>query len=187
MTVPPPRQPSGIASRRDQPQPRSQPGRYRAKLWQSQMSSSPLRARHPHPIQTGRDGIRLGDLMPVMVGRRFDRAAGDRPSTRVALGTADFGAMAAKAVYWAFFAGALGFATASLTANVNLVSKIYFAEEVAPARLDRRATLRQPDRRRGARHRVAFSGCSPGPGATLLPVLAFLLVTLAAAVPGCLS
>ena len=47
-------------------------------------------------------------------------------STGVALDTADFGAMAAKAVCWAFFAGALGFATASLTANVNLVSKIYF-------------------------------------------------------------
>jgi lipopolysaccharide transport system permease protein len=35
-------------------------------------------------------------------------------------------------VGWAFFVGALGFATASLVGNSNLVTKIYFPREVLP-------------------------------------------------------
>ena len=38
----------------------------------------------------------------------------------------------AKALCWAFFVGALGFATPSLIANANLVTKIYFPREVLP-------------------------------------------------------
>ncbi|HEY9516317.1 MAG TPA: ABC transporter permease [Gemmatimonadaceae bacterium] len=40
--------------------------------------------------------------------------------------------MAVKAIPWAFFVGAIGFATASLTGNLALVSKIYFPREVLP-------------------------------------------------------
>jgi lipopolysaccharide transport system permease protein len=40
--------------------------------------------------------------------------------------------MAIKAVPWAFFVGALGFATTSLTGSSNLVAKIYFPREVLP-------------------------------------------------------
>ena len=37
-----------------------------------------------------------------------------------------------KALAWAFFAGALGFGTASITANLQLITKVYFAREVLP-------------------------------------------------------
>jgi ABC-type polysaccharide/polyol phosphate export permease len=40
--------------------------------------------------------------------------------------------MAAKALPWAFFVGALGFATNSLIGNTNLVSKVYFPRAVLP-------------------------------------------------------
>jgi lipopolysaccharide transport system permease protein len=37
-----------------------------------------------------------------------------------------------KGLAWAFFAGALGFGTASITANLSLITKVYFAREVLP-------------------------------------------------------
>ena len=48
------------------------------------------------------------------------------------LNRADAGALAAKGWSWSFFVGAIGFATASLTANMGLVTKIYFPREVLP-------------------------------------------------------
>ena len=44
----------------------------------------------------------------------------------------DLAGIAVKSLPWAFFVGAIGFATTSLTANMNLVSKIYFPREVLP-------------------------------------------------------
>ncbi|HEX5387035.1 MAG TPA: ABC transporter permease [Gemmatimonadales bacterium] len=40
--------------------------------------------------------------------------------------------LAVKALPWSFFVGAIGFATASLVGNTNLVTKIYFPREVLP-------------------------------------------------------
>ncbi|HSM37289.1 MAG TPA: ABC transporter permease [Longimicrobiales bacterium] len=40
--------------------------------------------------------------------------------------------MAVKAVPWAFFVGAIGFATTSLTGNAQLVGKVYFPREALP-------------------------------------------------------
>jgi homopolymeric O-antigen transport system permease protein len=45
---------------------------------------------------------------------------------------ADIANIAVKGVGWAFFVGALGFATASLVGNSSLVTKIYFPREVLP-------------------------------------------------------
>lgn len=42
------------------------------------------------------------------------------------------GGIAIKSWGWAFFAGAMNFATASLLANIQLVTKIYFPREVLP-------------------------------------------------------
>jgi lipopolysaccharide transport system permease protein len=61
-------------------------------------------------------------------------------AVRVALATAagrhldagQLGGMAVKAVPWAFFVGCLNAGTASLVANVSLVTKIYFPREVLP-------------------------------------------------------
>jgi lipopolysaccharide transport system permease protein len=41
-------------------------------------------------------------------------------------------ALAVKALPWAFVVGAVGFATPSLTNNMNLLSKVYFPREVLP-------------------------------------------------------
>jgi lipopolysaccharide transport system permease protein len=49
-----------------------------------------------------------------------------------ALVKSDIANIAVKGVGWAFFVGALGFATASLVGNSNLVTKIYFPREVLP-------------------------------------------------------
>jgi lipopolysaccharide transport system permease protein len=46
--------------------------------------------------------------------------------------TSSVAGIAVKAVPWGFFIGAIGFATTSLTSNMNLVSKIYFPREVLP-------------------------------------------------------
>lgn len=40
--------------------------------------------------------------------------------------------LAVKSLPWAFFIGAIGLATASLTGNVSLVGKVYFPREVLP-------------------------------------------------------
>jgi ABC-type polysaccharide/polyol phosphate export permease len=41
-------------------------------------------------------------------------------------------ALLVKGLPWGFFVGAIGFATASMTGNTNLVSKVYFPREVLP-------------------------------------------------------
>jgi lipopolysaccharide transport system permease protein len=46
--------------------------------------------------------------------------------------TNDVARMAVKALPWAFFVGAIGFATSSLISNTALVQKIYFPREVLP-------------------------------------------------------
>lgn len=48
------------------------------------------------------------------------------------LDLATLGGIALKAVPWAFFVGAVGTATNSLTGNITLVTKIYFPREVLP-------------------------------------------------------
>lgn len=46
--------------------------------------------------------------------------------------SAQISGMAVKAVPWAFFVGAIGFATTSLSGNAQLVSKVYFPREALP-------------------------------------------------------
>jgi len=48
------------------------------------------------------------------------------------LGAQDLAGIAIKAVPWSFFVGSMGFATASLVGQANLVTKIYFPREVLP-------------------------------------------------------
>lgn len=46
------------------------------------------------------------------------------------LAAGEISGMSVKAVGWAFLAGSIGFATASLVSNAVLVTKVYFAREV---------------------------------------------------------
>jgi ABC-type polysaccharide/polyol phosphate export permease len=74
------------------------------------------------------------------------------------------GGVAVKALGWTFFSGAIGFATASLLANVALITKIYFPREVLPLSA------------------VAAQGFDSALGALVLtPVLPFLGATLSPA------
>jgi len=45
---------------------------------------------------------------------------------------AELAGLAVKSIGWTFFIGALGFGTASLTANLALVTKVYFPRELLP-------------------------------------------------------
>ena len=48
------------------------------------------------------------------------------------LGRVELAEVAVKAVAWSFFVGALGFGTASVTANFPLVTKVYFPRQMLP-------------------------------------------------------
>jgi homopolymeric O-antigen transport system permease protein len=56
----------------------------------------------------------------------FGRLYGEAPNDVVMAG------VAIKSLGWAFFVGALAFGTASITANLNLVTKTYFPREILP-------------------------------------------------------
>jgi len=88
-----------------------------------------------------------------------------------------------KSLPWAFFVGAIGTSVTSLTANMNLVSKVYFPREVLPLG----TTLAQSfDSLIGATAItlvLAFLGVQPTLALGWVPILAVLLflLTLAAA------
>lgn len=100
---------------------------HRELLWQ--MVLRDVRIRYKQAVM----GFGWALLMPLLVVAagflvKFALAqAAGRP-----LETAAVAGMAVKALGWAFFAGALGFATNSLTGNIALVTKIYFPREVFP-------------------------------------------------------
>jgi len=62
----------------------------------------------------------------VLVRYAFSAGSGRR------FALSDLAAVTLKSVPWAFFVGAIRFATSSLTGNSNLVTKIYFPREVFP-------------------------------------------------------
>ncbi|MGE5324561.1 MAG: ABC transporter permease [Actinomycetota bacterium] len=72
-------------------------------------------------------------LMPLMIvvgGIVVREALAVSAGKGIAL--VDVMAISVKGLYWAFFAGALRFATLSLVANSSLVTKIYFPREILP-------------------------------------------------------
>ena len=88
-----------------------------------------LRVRYKQAVM----GFGWAVLMPVLIvaaGFLVKFAMARMAGTT--LRSDDLAGMALKAVPWAFFVGAIGFATTSLTSNINLVTKIYFPREVFP-------------------------------------------------------
>lgn len=90
-------------------------------------------------------------------------------------------AMAVKAVPWSFFVGSISFATASLTGNMNLVAKIYFPREVLPLSSVLAQLADACVASAAAALLLPVLGVRPALAWLWLPVLAVLLVTLAAA------
>ena len=91
------------------------------------------------------------------------------------------GGMAAKGVCWSFFAGALGFATSSLVANVSLVTKIYFPREVLPLSSIAAQAFDSGIATLALAIALPFLGVALSPALLWLPVLALLLLALTSA------
>ena len=72
-------------------------------------------------------------LMPVLiVGSGILVRQAFAMSSGRAVSWNDIMAISIKGLYWAFFAGAVRFATLSLVSNSSLVTKIYFPREILP-------------------------------------------------------
>ena len=94
-----------------------------------QLTRRDIRIRYKQAIM----GLGWAVFMPVFVVLagllvRFAMAH----LSHTSLEAASVAGLAVKSVPWSFFVGSLGFATASLVGNSNLVSKIYFPREVLP-------------------------------------------------------
>ena len=100
---------------------------YRELMWQ--MILRDLRIRYKQAIM----GFGWAIFMPIMiVGSGFLVKYAMAQMSGKPLEVAGFSGMTVKALGWAFFVGAVGFATASLVGNISLVTKIYFPREVFP-------------------------------------------------------
>lgn len=100
---------------------------YRELLWQ--MVLRDLKLRYKQAVM----GFGWAIFMPLLiVGSGFlvkyamAQVAGD------SVNAPGISGMTVKALGWAFFVGAVGFAVSGLTGNINLVTKIYFPREVFP-------------------------------------------------------
>jgi len=102
-------------------------------------------------------------------------------TTGASMDSRGLGAMAAKGVCWSFFAGALGFATSSLTANVNLVSKIYFPREVLPLSSVAAQAFDTGIASLALVLALPFLGVRVTPALLWIPVLALILLILTSA------
>ncbi len=101
--------------------------RYRELL--NELSRRDLRIRYKQAVM----GIAWAVLMPLVVALSgwvirlaISYMAGGK------LNQGELAGIAVKSVGWSFFTGALGFGTASITANLALVTKVYFPREVLP-------------------------------------------------------
>jgi lipopolysaccharide transport system permease protein len=101
--------------------------RYRELLYQ--LTLRDVKIRYKQAIM----GFGWAVLMPVLIvgaGVVVRYAMGSLSGASVAM--TELAGIAVKAIPWAFFVGAIGFATPSLTSNTTLVTKVYFAREVFP-------------------------------------------------------
>jgi ABC-type polysaccharide/polyol phosphate export permease len=101
--------------------------RYRELL--AELTRRDLRIRYKQAVM----GIAWAVLMPLVVAlsgwviRLAVSYLAGSPLVK-----AELAGVAVKALAWSFFVGALGFGTASITANLPLVTKVYFPREVLP-------------------------------------------------------
>ena len=100
---------------------------YRDLLWQ--MTLRDLRIRYKQAIL----GFGWALLMPcLIVASGFVVSYVISQVSGQPMKPGRLAAIALKGVPWGFFVGAVGFATVSLTSNLNLVTKIYFPRAVFP-------------------------------------------------------
>ena len=150
--------------------------RYRELLFQ--LTRRDIRIRYKQAVM----GLGWAVFMPifvVMAGLLVRFAMARLSHTTLEVGS--IAGLAVKSLPWSFFVGSLGFATASLVGNSNLVSKIYFPREVLPLS----ATLAQGfDTLIGSIAvgvGIAILGVRPTLAALWVPLLAVLIFCLTAA------
>jgi ABC-type polysaccharide/polyol phosphate export permease len=150
--------------------------RYRELLFQ--LTLRDIRIRYKQAVM----GFGWAVFMPgliVLAGTLVRFAMAYMGGSKVEL--SEIAGMAVKAIPWSFFVGAIGFATASLTGNLQLVSKIYFPREVLPLS----ATLAQCfDTTIGCITLaivLPFLGVHFGMGLLWVPLLALLMLMFTAA------
>jgi ABC-type polysaccharide/polyol phosphate export permease len=100
---------------------------YRELLWQ--MVLRDIRIRYKQAVM----GFGWAILMPAMVvaaGCLVKYAMAQAANDTV--GVPRLAGMSVKALGWAFFTGAIGFAANSLVSNITLVTKVYFPREMFP-------------------------------------------------------
>lgn len=101
--------------------------RSRDLLWQ--MTLRDLRIRYKQALL----GVGWALMMPgLIVAAGFIIKFAMSQMAGLPMESKQFAAVALKAIPWGMFVGAVGFATTSLTSNLNLVTKIYFPREVFP-------------------------------------------------------
>ncbi len=151
--------------------------RYRGLLYQ--LALRDVRIRYKQAVM----GFGWAVFMPIMIvlaGMFVRYAMGSLSGTGV--DRQDLAGIAIKSIPWAFFVGAIGFATPSLTSNTTLVTKVYFAREVFPLS----AVLAQAfDTGIGAVALVCvlpFLGASFTPALVWVPLLAVILLLFTVAV-----
>jgi len=151
-------------------------------IWQSrellyQLTLRDIRIRYKQAVM----GFGWAILMPVMIVGAGLIVRLVLSSTGVAGASNGFAGMAAKGICWSFFSGALGFATASLIANVNLVSKVYFPREVLPLSSILAQCFDTLIAIVALAIALPFLGVTPSLALVWLPVLGILLMTLTSA------
>ena len=101
--------------------------RYRELLFE--LTRRDIRIRYKQAVM----GFGWALFMPILIvlSGCLVRVAMSQVSGRPVDG-AQIAGIAIKGVAWSFFVGTISFATATLTSNANLVSKIYFPREVLP-------------------------------------------------------
>jgi len=86
--------------------------------------------------------------------------------------------IAVKAVGWSFFVGALGFGTASITANFSLVTKVYFPRQILPLSSVATQVVDSAIGAAALAILLPLFGVRPSSGLLWVPLLAVLLLGL---------
>jgi homopolymeric O-antigen transport system permease protein len=151
-------------------------------IWQSrellyQLMLRDIRIRYKQAVM----GFGWAILMPIMIVGAGLIVRVVLSTTGVTSGAAGLAGTAAKGICWSFFAGAVGFGTSSLVANVNLVSKVYFPREVLPLASVGAQTFDTFIAAVALAIALPFLGLVLSPALLWLPLLALLLVALTSA------
>jgi len=153
-------------------------------LWQSrellsQLAKRDIKIRYKQAVM----GFAWAVLMPVLIvmaGLIVRLALASVGGIQI--NPSGAGALAVKGLCWSLFVGTIGFATASLTGNTNLISKVYFPREVLPLSSLVAQCFDTSIAAIAVAIALPFLGLKVSPALAWVPVLVLLLVLFTASV-----